>query len=149
MPADMRITWYDNYNFRKKQTDNTKVTTINVSTLVILPRGEMPKQEQWTLNLQCLQLEMRFILCMMENKQHGRAKKWMRRGQLEEIVASVNTRNILLDTFVISSGLVRKRSERQSLVVANKNGKGAIFPLLLYKSGFLTLSLRRIESMVY
>ena len=71
MPADMRITQYDNFNIRKRQTDNTQVTTINVSTLVILARGEIPKGSTIarTMDIESAMVAARNEVCTLYNEE--------------------------------------------------------------------------------
>ena len=148
----MQITLHDVANFQRKQKVSSALVVrdsepvknlgtyapINETALVIRAKGGRPKgstvakKRDFDTAMIAARNEIAAIY-QKEKRQHGRAKKRMRKGRLDAIIECVKTRRNLPDSIVISPYHIHKRSDRKSILIMNKNGKGAVSPLLHYE----------------
>ena len=168
---EMQITRHDIFNFKRKvKKEASKSAAINIqdetldlavaeqpSTLDVVvaeentpvpiarSKGGRPKGATIAKKRDC---DSSFIAARneiatifhKEKKKCG--KKRMRKGRLAEIIRDVKKRRSLPDDFDVPSALVRKRSQRNNLMLVNKNGRGNVSPLLQYEPTFVDLMIQ-------
>ena len=138
--ADMKITRFNVFNYQKKSKEMTVLvvqdeapldneslvvadedlesTTIDQNELVLRAKGGRPKDArvEKKRDFATVMVAARNVICTLydKEKKKGRGKKRMKKGKLDDIIASVKARRNFPDTFTISPSLQERNLQHYS-----------------------------------